>query len=80
MKALKKIGLAGVLVLASCFLVAAPSQAINIYDNFNDNSLDTNIWPEVFIEVGGDADHAVRGSGCGRGTLRLAELLRPERH
>ena len=50
MKALKKIGLAGVLVLASCFLVAAPSQAINIYDNFNDNSLDTNIWPEVFIE------------------------------
>ena len=43
MQALRKIGLAGALVLASCLLVAAPSWGTEVFsDNFDDNALNQN--------------------------------------
>jgi hypothetical protein len=49
MNSLRKIALAGMLVLATCFLTVSPSQSLTIYDNFNDNILNTDIWAEVLI-------------------------------
>jgi hypothetical protein len=57
MKFLGKIGIAGALVLAICFLPVplswAQTPADNIfYDNFNDNSIDPNLWQDPGLYEG----------------------------
>jgi hypothetical protein len=57
MKFLGKIGIAGALVLAICFLPVplswGQSASDYIYDNFTGTNLNTNIWAEVLVEGDG---------------------------